>query len=168
MNEKELVKLARGGDKQAFCDLYIMYKDRLYRYAFFKLGNRDDALDAVSSCITNAYSSISTLKNDKAFSSWIFKILYRSCSQYVKAQIIERGQESIDDMTAQPSYDMNFDTPELMEALNILNQEDREIVLLSAICDLNSKEIARLMDIPANTVRSKLSRALGRMRSFLE
>lgn len=168
MEEKVLVKLAKNGDKQAFCDLYLMYKDRLYRYAYLKLGNRDDALDAVSSCITNAYTSISTLKNEKAFSAWIFKILYRSCSQYVKEQIAQRTTDSIDNMIYEPSYTLSIDAPELNEALAQLKDEERDIVLLSVVAGFNSKEIARLKDIPATTVRSKLSRALSKMRSFLE
>ena len=73
--ENDLVKRAKSGDKDAFAKLYTAYKDKLYRYAYFKLGDPDDALDAVSECITQAYWGISSLKSEKAFSGWIFKIL---------------------------------------------------------------------------------------------
>ena len=47
MNEK-LVNEAISGSKEAFCTLYGQYKDKLYRYALYKLGDPDDAEDAVS------------------------------------------------------------------------------------------------------------------------
>ena len=75
MNQNELIKAARTGDKNAFAELYIKYKDSMYRYAYFKLENEQDALDAVSSCIVEAYTGITSVKNEKAFSSWLFKIL---------------------------------------------------------------------------------------------
>ena len=55
-----LIARARAGDKQAFAQLYLQHKDSLYRYAYFKLGNAQDAQDAVSDCIVEAYAGIST------------------------------------------------------------------------------------------------------------
>ena len=51
MDEKLLVKKAKSGDKTAFSSLYRLYKDKLYRYAFYRLGNSDDAQDAVSDAV---------------------------------------------------------------------------------------------------------------------
>ena len=62
MNEKELVKKAKSGDKNAFCTLYAAYKDKLYRYAFYKLGNCEDAQDAVSDCIISAFENIKNIR----------------------------------------------------------------------------------------------------------
>ena len=45
--ENELIKMAKSGDKDAFASLYTAYKDKLYRYAYFKLNDPDDAMDAV-------------------------------------------------------------------------------------------------------------------------
>ena len=63
MDEKVLAKKAKSGDKEAFAKLYTLYKDRLYRYAYFKLGSEQDALDAVSDCICEAFKYIKTLKS---------------------------------------------------------------------------------------------------------
>ena len=43
----QTVDLARAGSMQAFCEMYDRYKDQLYRYAFYRLGNREDAEDVV-------------------------------------------------------------------------------------------------------------------------
>ena len=56
--EIKLAEQARSGSKEAFCELYGMYKDRLYRYALYRLGDPDDAEDAVSECVLAAWQGI--------------------------------------------------------------------------------------------------------------
>lgn len=165
MDEKDLVKRARSGDKNAFAQLYMNYRDRLYRYAYFKLGDESDAQDAVSDCIVEAYSSIGSLRNERAFSAWIFRILYRRCSALIKEQIARKDCEDIDD-TDLSSDSTNFRAAELKEALSRLSDEDRDIVLLSTVSGYNSREIGRLLGMNSATVRSRLSRSLKKMREF--
>ena len=62
MDEKQLVLNAKNGDKEAFTALYSIYKDRLYRYAFYRLSNPEDAEDAVSECVLSAFWEIKNLK----------------------------------------------------------------------------------------------------------
>lgn len=166
MDERVLVKDARGGDKDAFARLYTLYKDRLYRYAYYKLGDGQDAADAVEDCVLEAFKYIRTLNRSKAFSAWIFKILYRCCSRKIEEQIKRRESEEITEVTA--SYKQDFSSPELSEALDLLSDEDRDIVLLSVVAGYTSAEIASVMKLKPPTVRSKLSRALAKMRDFLQ
>lgn len=170
MKETELVKNARQGDKESFCILYGAYKDRLYRYAYYKLGNAEDAQDAVSDCIVSAFEQIKNLRRAEAFSSWIFRILHITCSKYVKRQIDARETSSIEAFSNSRALSDSYDnsSAELNEALDILNNEEREIVLLCVVAGLTSKEAAKLTDMTAGSVRSKLSRSLSKMRSFLE
>ncbi len=166
MNEDNLIKAAKSGDKIAFAELYIKYKDSLYRYAYFKLENEHDALDAVSSCIVEAYAGISSVKNEKAFSSWLFKILYRRCCAAIKQRSQSRNTLNIDE-TEIASDDCKAVRVELKEALEILSEEEKDIVLLSAVAGYSSKEIAQITKLKPATVRSKLSRSLKKMREFL-
>lgn len=69
MSEKELVLKAQAGNVDAFCILYRKYKRKLYSYAFYKLGNEQDAEDAVSDCVLSAFEQIGSLKKAEAFSS---------------------------------------------------------------------------------------------------
>lgn len=167
MNEKALIKLARAGDKEAFAKLYIQYKDKLFRYAYFKLGSTEDAQDAVSSCITEAYLSIAALKSEKAFSAWLFCILYRECCAILRHKAAHKDDQNIDD-TEPVNYRDIFLAPELKEALSLLTEEEKDIVLLSAVAGYNSGEISAMLNLKAATVRSKLSRSLAKMRNFLE
>lgn len=170
MKESDLVNKAKGGDKEAFCQLYSIYKDRLYRYAYYRLGNNDDAQDAVSDCIVSAYEQIKNLRRAEAFGSWIFKILYAACTSYVKQQIKQRECECADTVKCSTSLYVTIDesTTELCQALDMLSSEERDIVLLSVVAGFTSKEISRITGLTAGSVRSKLSRSLTKMRNFLE
>ena len=169
MNEKQLVSKAKTGDKESFCQLYGLYKDRLYRYAYYRLGNTADAEDAVSDTIVSAYEQISSLKKSGAFCSWIFKILYANCSKYIKLQIQLKEAVNIEDLENSVcfSQSMSNENSELKQALDILSNEEKELVLLSVAAGLNSSEIAGLTGLKAGSVRSKLSRSLAKMRGFL-
>ncbi len=170
MNEKELVLLSKGGNKEAFSELYSLYKDKLYRYAFYRLENRQDAEDAVSDAVYSAFYQIGRLKKPEAFSAWIFRILYVSCGEIIKARAKRRAMADINDMSEKLTYDMEetVNKTELQQALDILKDDEREIVLLSVVSGLNSKEISKICDMTPGSVRSKLSRSLAKMREFLE
>ena len=171
MNEKELIALAKSGNKDAFAELYGLYKDRLYRYAFYRLQNESDAEDAVQDCIVPAYIQIGALKKTEAFPAWIFRILYCTCAAQIRRQEMLRKNSNIDDLENQLFDDSAEQTAlktELQNALNILKDDEKEIVLLSVVAGFNSGEIGRITDMTSGAVRSKLSRSLKKMRDFLE
>lgn len=168
MSERELVLKAKNGSVDAFCLLYGKYKSKLYSYAFYKLGNASDAEDAVQNCMLSAFEQVDKLKKTEAFSSWIFRILYCSCSALIKEQIRQRNTDDLDDYTNIASSDNKFVLQEeLRQALNILSDEERNIVLLSAVAGFKSKEIAQITGLSAGNVRTKLSRSLKKMKEYL-
>ena len=167
MNEK-LINEAIAGSKEAFCSLYGEYKDRLYRYALYRLGDPTDAEDAVSDCVLAAWQSIGSLRSEKAFGSWIFRILSNCCASRIKELIGTRENlERIYNSGAGNATVPASLSVELAEALSQLKEEERDIVLLSIIGGLSSTEISALTGLASGSVRSKLSRSLAKMREFL-
>lgn len=167
-----LAEKARNGSREAFCELYGMYKEKLYRYALYRLGSPDDAEDAVSECILAAWQGIGSLRSTSAFGAWIFRILHNRCMKQLRKKIdLRENLERIYDDTAGShtvpgSSDLSVSI-ELAEALSQLKEEEREIVLLSAAAGLTSSEIAGITGMTPGSVRSKLSRSLAKMREYL-
>ncbi len=170
MNKQELIQKAKNGDQQAFCSLYGIYKDRLYRYAFYRLRHPGDAEDAVSECVLSAWRQIGSLRDAKAFAGWIFRILSACCNKLIKQQIDRRGEISLDDYRESPASDSAEIERSmiLQEALGKLSDDERNIVLLSVVSGLTSKEIAEITGMTAGSVRSNLSRSLSKLRGYLE
>ena len=168
MDEK-LINEAIAGSKEAFCALYGQYKDRLYRYALYRLGDPAEAEDAVSECVLAAWKSIGSLRSEKAFGSWIFRILSNCCASRIREMIGTRENlERLYDADKGSTVSSRpLPVVELTEALSQLSEEERDIVLLSIIGGLSSTEIASLTGLAPGSVRSKLSRSLAKMREFL-
>lgn len=167
-----LAEKARNGSREAFCELYGMYKDKLYRYALYRLGSPEDAEDAVSDCILAAWQNIGSLRSTSAFGAWIFRILHNCCVRNLRRTIrqrkdmerLSRDAESGRSSEGAPELTASI---ELAEALSHLNEEEREIVLLSSAAGLTSGEIAGITGMTPGSVRSKLSRSMTKMREFL-
>jgi len=169
MNEiKELVVRSKSGDAKAFAQLYDVYANDLYRFAYYYLGTKEDAQDAVQDAVCEAYRAINSLKKEEAFKSWLFKILSNCCKKQISKAIAVRT------LTTDISVETFLDIAELSDALALkselttLEEQEREIVLLCIVCGYKSKEVAQILSVPSATVRSKLSRTLLKLRKKLE
>lgn len=161
---KQYAALAAKGDTEAFSRLYEMvYKD-LYHIALYCLRNTHDACDAVSDTVIDAFSSIGKLKSPEAFKNWILKILYSKIKRKQK-EFINCNNATEEEINE--SKDFNFDSAELKEALDTLDNESKIILSLSVLEGYSSKEIAEICGIRASTVRSRLTRFKQKLRAEL-
>lgn len=164
-----LVEKAKSGDKTAFAKLYEQIYIELYRYARYMLSNVQDAEDVVSETIIDAYNGISHLRNNKLFKNWIFKILFIKCkckmAEYYNKNMPLDDVSQLEVEALEMGYDEWID---LKIALNELSFEERCIVTYNIIGGYNSREIAKILDLNRNTVRSKLNRALDKIRLRME
>jgi RNA polymerase sigma-70 factor (ECF subfamily) len=161
----ELVSAACNGDSDAFASIYsCIYKD-LYRFAFYMLGREEDAKDAVSETVLDAYRGISKLRDYTLFKNWIFKILIIKCKKKLK----EYSRKHIPLEESYSHIQIDFDeTFSLKAAFFELPKDDRMIVAMSVFAGYNSKEIGEIMHMKPATVRSRLSRALAKLKQRLE
>lgn len=162
----QIVSEASKGDVSAFAKLYeTVYRD-MYYCALAKLGNPDDAADAVSDAVLDAYTGIKKLKNPECFRVWIFKILIRQINKRYKEYSDFRGNRTdIGDeegLTEQTSPDLSL--VEVLESFGRLTKPEREVVSLSVISGLSGEEISQITGINPSTVRSHLSRAKAKLR----
>lgn len=169
---ESLAARAKEGDVQAFGDLYALVWRDLYRFAYYYLGNAEDAEDAVQETAVEAYKGIRHLKEPAAFKGWIFAILTACCKRKVSTLIRRREQVQLED---RPDLSSEMDEGQLLqmaletrEALAALSPDERAVVLLSLTGGYKSHEIARLLHMSSGGIRSKLSRALVKLRKFLE
>ena len=168
--ENSLVLKARNGDCDAFAALYSQYDTDLYRFAFYMLGNSEDARDCVQDACLLAFTNISSLQKAEAFKSWLFKILSNCCKAKL-ARASERGSPlPLDDFSGLIPDENSAGfilSLELREAISALAEDERDVVLLSVVGGYKSHEISAITGLGASTVRSKLSRSLVKLRVIL-
>ena len=162
-------------DAKTFTEKYEkVYKD-MYRFALCMMRQPYDAEDAVMEAVLSAYENIHKLRKEESFKPWIFQILANVCKKKLKQQ--NKTQTEPIDMpdaaqksTAEPvaeevDHGLKMD---VQKAFFILSEEEQMVVALSVFGGYKSHEIAKILGLNANTVRSKRSRALSKMECVLE
>lgn len=168
MNDYEsYVKLAKKGDKQAFATLYSLVYEDMYHYALAVLRTREDAQDAVSMTVIEAYRSINRLRSADKFRGWIFTILKnvtrRIMKKYYNAPVsMEQELYTMED--ASQSMEVSDERMMLLDALRTLDDDERQIIAMHVFAGYNSNEIGQEMGMNPATVRSKGSRALAKIK----
>lgn len=144
-----------------------VYQD-LYRFALYTLGNPQDAEDAVSEAVVDAYQGFQKLRNQESFRPWIFKILSVKCKRKLK-EYVNKTLELGDSFEDKSQREWNIEeSQDVRDAFFTLNKEERLIVAMSVFGGYNSREMGEILKLREGTVRSKLSRALDKMQKKLE
>ncbi|MBS5872764.1 MAG: sigma-70 family RNA polymerase sigma factor [Clostridiales bacterium] len=169
--EIRLVERAKAGDAEAFGQLYAQYAQDLYRFAYYYLGSREEAEDAVQDAICAAFQGVGALRSAASFRAWLFSILANTCRHHIAAVKERRLTTPLEEARRLGEGECSEALAlalELREAIYALSDEERSIVLLSVIGGYKSHEIAKALSCPPGTVRSKLSRTLARLRLTAE
>ena len=153
----ELVRRAASGDAHAFATLYsFIYKD-LYRFSLYTLQNPQDAEDAVSEAVLDAFSGIGGLRDPEA-------ILSAKCKQKIR-QYKNADSELSEDLAAN-DCSLSEQTAVRL-AFQSLAPQDRLILSLHLFGGYTSQEIGEQLEMTAGTVRSRQSRALQKLQTLL-
>lgn len=162
----EAVKRAKQGDVNEIGNIIKENMTSLYRIAYSILKNEDEIYDAISSTTIIVFEKISTLKQAEFYKTWITRILINECykiyNQNKKIVYLENNQ-NVEQLKHVDTYS-EINIKELLKNLNI---DLRQIVILYYIEDLSIKDIAKILEIPEGTVKSRLSRARKELEQVL-
>lgn len=167
MKQLKLIKKAKSGSPEAFEKLLMMYSDQLYRTAFLYAGNREDALDIVQEAAYKAYLAIKNLKEDKYFSTWLTRILIHSAYDILRKRKKDIPFESVSELIT-AKEEVNIEQIDLFRAINELRDTYRDAIILFYYQDLPIKEVAHIIDIPENTVKTYLRRGKEQLKLSLK
>lgn len=156
----EYVEKAKLGNKEAFEIIIMEVIDDLYKVAYCILRNEEDASDAISNTTLKAYEKIKTLKYVEFFKTWITKILINECNSLLKQRkkivYIDNYTERAEDTYININSEMSID---IRNAMEILDDELQQLVILYYFDDLCIEEIAEIQKVPIGTIKSRLARA---------
>lgn len=158
-----LVKKAKKGDSEAFITLIEKNKVALKRVAFAYLKNEEDVADAIQDTILSAYEHIESLKKAEYFRTWIIRILINNCTKIYRrnrkhvnyeSNAEEYGESVMEACYAEAAHaDLEF-----YDLLRALPEESRLIFQLYFGEQFTTAEIAKLLHMNENTVKSKIHR----------
>ncbi len=162
----KLTKKAIRGHAESYGKLIEHYKEYLYKTAMLATKNEDIALDVVGDCILKGFQSIRSLKEAKYFKTWITRILYNAINDYYRKEL---GSDNIENVhIAMPEEAISREEKmDLYQAIDLLSEKYRTVIILKYFDQLKVSEIAYVMDIPVGSVKAYLSRAREELKHLL-
>lgn len=153
--------------KQRYESLVAALYQDVFRYAFWICKSKPMAEDLVQETFLRAWRSLESLQNDKAAKAWLFTILRReNARQYerYRPELVDIDGQSIAESDSNEP-DSKMDRELLHNAINRLESEYREPLLLQVVGGFSGKEIAEILDLNNNTVMTRLFRARGKLKT---
>jgi RNA polymerase sigma-70 factor (ECF subfamily) len=177
-DDRDLVRRAQAGDKEAFEELVRRHQHRVFAVAGGILRRREDVEDIAQQVFVKAYFSLKRFDQRAAFSTWLYKITVNECwdllrkkkvrplvyesdlseeqaQQFSASERVQSGAQDISDkLEAQQQVEL---------LLRGLDERDRMMLILKEVEGFAIEEIAEILDLNANTVKVRLFRARRRI-----
>jgi RNA polymerase sigma-70 factor (ECF subfamily) len=175
-DESALVERAMDGDVAAFEQLVLRYQRLATRTAYVVLGSATEAEDAAQDAFVKAYYALGRFRSGAPFRPWLLRIVANEARNRrvsasrrqklaLRAAVLDRANDTVPSPEAGALASER--EQELLDALNGLRDDDRLVIACRYFLDLTEAETAATLGWPKGTVKSRLSRALGRLRASL-
>ena len=164
----ELVREAQSDDRAAFAELVRRYQRAVLSTAWSVLHDYHSAQDVAQDCFLQAYCNLGSLRDARAFSSWLLTLTRREAikrSRKIRATVaIESVPEN-----AIPTVFSTWNEPfeDLVKSVGRLPEHEQEVVVFHYLDAYSVAEVAELTGRPVGTVTKQLSRAINRLREWL-
>lgn len=176
--DRQLVRRLRDRDEQAFRELMVEHRDKVYNLTLRMLGNRAEAEDVAQEVFIQVFKTIDTFREESKLSTWLYRVAVNLCKNRIKylARRQDRNKDQLDETTEAaassavaapggppPRPDRAVEGAQiekvLQEAIATLDEDHRVLVVLRDVEDLSIEEICAITGLPDGTVKSRLHRA---------
>jgi RNA polymerase sigma-70 factor (ECF subfamily) len=176
-NVADYVARAQQGDRNAFNQLVIEHRDRVYTHCLYTLRDPDNAADVTQEAFIKAWRNIGSLRG--AFKPWLLTIATNACRDFLRAQKPHAESLSPDDPDgAAPDPPSRALGPEdelvlselqteVRRALDQLPAEQKEVIVMCDLLELDYAEAAQSLTISIGTVKSRIFRGREKLRQIL-
>ncbi len=176
LEDAELVRLARRGEVDAFGELVERYREIAFRTAYLIARNAADAEDATQEAFVKAYHALGRFREDAPFRPWVLRIVANEAKnrrrsarrrQALALRVAEAHPSGASAQAPEAVAVRTESARELVAAISRLPERDRLVISYRYLLELSELETAAALGVRPGTVKSRLSRALARLRTLL-
>ena len=177
ISDGECVRRVHEGNIDAFEVLVRRHQKTIFNLLYRMLGDYDEAAEAAQETFLSAYRAIGRFRGDSNFSTWVYRIAInqassrrRNLSQSQARTLPLESAEKINQAGADPAerVEQQEIQQEVQKALKELDENDAAIILLRDLQDVPYEEVARVLNVPMGTVKSRLHRARRALKARLQ
>lgn len=165
VSTEKLVRQAQSGSKDAFIELMESHKTSMMRAAMAILHDQEDTADAIAETVAEAFSQLRDLRQPKYFKTWLTRVLISNCYDILR----QRGRYvPLDELPESPSpHGQPSDAAlDIRESLSALAENDRLVLTLYYMDGFKVREIAKMLGVKENTIKSRLTRSRQRLKKI--
>lgn len=162
---RQLAKRAIRGDSDAFAQLIELNTQSMYKVARTYFKNDADVADVMGETTLTCFEKIGTLRNPEYFKTWLLRILINQCNQMIREKSREVTAAEFSDIMDESSQ---YALVEFKELLDQLDEKYRVILVLYYVEGFKMKEIAELLGMKENTVKTRLKRGKASLKREYE
>jgi RNA polymerase sigma-70 factor (ECF subfamily) len=180
-SDDELLMAARRGDAAALEALLLRYQPHLYRFGLRMCGNVEDAGDVAQESLISMARSLRDFRGESSVSSWLYTIARRFCiKKRRRSKFAPAREESLDALGSAAAEHLADPAPSpeqtatnrelstvLTNAIDALDPDQREVLVLRDVEGLSAPEVAKVVGISVDAVKSRLHRARVAVRQAL-
>ena len=175
-DERATVIAVQQGDRDAFKALYERYRDHLYNFIFYSLGDEVRSEDVLQIVFVKIYRGLPNFRYEASLSTWIYRIVLNEClnqqrgrgAHHVPFEALLGSDEEFDASVAADRQHADAERREIVHrAVMELSPKLRAVVALKYLEGLSYEEIASVLQCSPGTVASRLNRALGELEERL-
>jgi RNA polymerase sigma-70 factor (ECF subfamily) len=173
--EADLIRRARTGDDAAYERLFRAHQEAVFRLAYLFLGDADDADDTAQEVFIRAHRALNRFDDSRPLRPWLLSITAntarnrrRAFGRYMHALRRLIVPETSGSASGNAEAESALEAQALWQAVRRLNAVDQEVIYLRYFLELSVNEAAEAMNVEPGTVKSRLSRALSRLRDVIE
>jgi len=172
MTDEQAVLRCQDGEREAFRHLVERYQDVLYGTAVLMTGDRAQAEEHVQEAFLSAWRGMPGFRSDRPVKPWLMRILVNTVvsqrrRRAVSTVSLEYESEAEDAARPAEEIEAQHDRLVIRQALEGLNPEHRQVVVLRFFAGLTVPQLAEAIGVREGTVKSRLHRALGKLREQL-
>jgi RNA polymerase sigma-70 factor (ECF subfamily) len=171
--EETLVRRCQAGDANAFRMLVDQHRGVLFGTAYLMMRDRGMAEDVVQEALIQIWRHLPSFRLKSSVKTWMLRIVVNEVKQQFRKKrvptvLFERAAEEVNHLNgADAAIIGGEERQQLRQALETLPAEQRNVMVLRYFSELTVPEIARVLGEHEGTVKSRLSRGLGRLREIL-
>lgn len=167
MEERKWIDQILAGDTQSFSCLIAKYEKMAYTLAFRLMGNKEEAEEVTQDAFIKVYGALDTFKFESKFSTWLYRIVYRTALTALRQQKIftdydEARPEELteDEMDSASSLLERNDRREIISnVLKILSSDEAMLLTLFYLEECSIEDIRQITDLTISNIKVKLFRA---------
>lgn len=173
---RDIVERAQRGEPAAFREIVALYQRKVVATAWRMLGNQADALDAAQEVFLRLHRYLGSFRTDQDFAAWLYRLIVNAChdtrsrrSPHLSLEE-ERERGGLDHLRSADDVEAAAivleDERLVIRALGTLSEKERAALVLRDLEGLPTEEVARILGSSATTVRSQISSARAKLRTF--